>query len=169
MAKCECGNNTNDKSGLCIICRLKDRVADNTAFKAGERERKIQKKKKQLEGSEEPMAKTKKCPCGAEFEPTSNRQIYCSECKAKKKPVKKKGPKAPKKSTEDEAPPLSQEEINSSLPTQEEINNSFTITEACENCLHDHVCWLALVVIDNNHNLVSGSQLRKMCRQYRAA
>ena len=163
MAKCECGNSTNDKSGQCIICRLKIRAKDNTALKAGMREQKINQKKEESEGSEDTMAQLKTCECGKEFEPTSNRQKYCPDCKAAKKgtPQKKRAPKAPKQ------PPASSPPASEPEPIGEDIKDSFAELQTCLNCLHNEVCWLTMMVSESNRRLVLDGHLRGLCSKYR--
>jgi len=79
MKKCECGNMTNDTKGICAICRLKGVTRTTTT--------------EPREGTE---MKTKVCKtCEKEFEPTSNRQMYCTECKVQKS-GEVKPPKPPK-------------------------------------------------------------------------
>lgn len=92
--KCKCGRKTNDPSGMCVICTVRTRTAEKVSAKEKALSDKTETKQ---EGKESTMAKTKECPCGKEFEPISNRQIYCPECKEAKKPVPRK--KAVKKKT----------------------------------------------------------------------
>ncbi len=94
--KCECGNETNNKAGLCAICAL-DRHMNGTQPNVGAQGLRTDKTK---ENTMSGITKSKKCQdCGNEYQPTSNVQKRCQGCAEKHKGSKNKSYRDAKKQT----------------------------------------------------------------------
>lgn len=111
-----CGKQTNNGSGVCIICEKFSSLNDElAATEGGPRKHKPrgeksamtleleEKKEKTMSG----VTKSKECSnCGNEYQPTSNVQKFCPACGEARKAAKKAGTrKLPvRKSTQKPAP-----------------------------------------------------------------